>query len=190
MIHPGNRMNPTHTAKSATIDLRIRTLAQLYDAMDPAPFHEKSLDEKAARYLLESAREHPGNVPLRVVLHLPESLRDAAHDVPAAIHNHFRFEVEQLRRDIRWRMGAGWRALFLGVTVLGVCLFVGSLLATRFAASDHAGFRVLDEGLLILGWVALWKPLEILLFDRFEMRASMKMLRRLAVVPVEMRFVE
>lgn len=183
-------MTQIHPIKFATIDLRIRTLAQLYDAMDPAPFHEKSLDEKAARYLLDAAREHPHNMALRVVLHLPEALRDATHDVPAAIHNHFRFEVEQLRRDIRWRMGSGWRALFLGVSALAICLFVGSLLAARFAASDHAGLRVLDEGLLILGWVALWRPLEILLFDRFEMRASMKMLRKLALVPVEMRFVE
>ena len=52
------------------------------------------------------------------------------------------------------------------------------------------GLRIIDEGLLILGWVALWRPLDILLFDRFEMRASIKTLRRLAVVPVEVRFVE
>ena len=25
--------------------------------------------------------------------------------------------------------------------------------------------RIVDEGLLILGWVAMWKPLELLLYD-------------------------
>jgi hypothetical protein len=176
--------------ETAYIDLRISHLGQLFESMDPSPFREKALDDKAARYLLDSVREQPRDAPLRVVVHLPESLRIAAHNLPDGIHNHFRFEVQQARRELRWRMGAGWRALLVGVLLLAACVVVGSLLAAQFADSAHAGLRILDEGLLILGWVALWRPLDILLFDRFELRAGLQTLRRLTDVPVDLRFVE
>ena len=176
--------------RDAVVDLRIRALGQLFDSMDPSPFREKALDDKAARWLLDSVREHPRDAPLRVVVHLPESLRIAAHNLPDAIHNHFRFELAQARRELRWRMAAGWRALGVGLVLLTACGAVGSLMAAEFGDSAHAGVRIIDEGLLILGWVALWRPLDILLFDRFELRAGLRPLSRLAEVPVDLRFVD
>lgn len=181
---------PVSPTPTASIDLRIRSLGQLFESMDPSPFREKTLDDKAARYLLESVREHPREQFLRIVIELPESLRIAAHHVPDAIHNHFRLELEQARRELRWRMGAGWRALALGLLLLTTCILLGSLLAARFEDSSHTGLRILDEGLLILGWVALWRPLDILLFDRFELRAGLRHIERLTDVPVELRFVD
>lgn len=89
-------------ARTARIDLRIRSLGQLFESMDPSPFREKSLDDKAARWLLESVREHPRDAQLTVVVHLPESLRIAAHNLPEAIHNHFRLEHEQAHRELRF----------------------------------------------------------------------------------------
>jgi len=41
------------------------------------------------------------------------------------------------------------------------------------------------EGLLVLGWVALWRPIDILLFERFESRQERHLLDKLARVPVE-----
>lgn len=179
---------PLSATPTAVIDLRIRAMGQLFEVMDPSPFREKALDDKAARWLLESVREHPRDAPLRVVVHLPESLRIAAHNLPDGIHNHFRFELDQARRELRWRMGSGWRALSVGLVLLTSCVLLGTLLAAEFADSAHAGLRILDEGLLILGWVALWRPLDILLFDRFELRAGLRPLQRLTDVPVELRF--
>ena len=176
--------------RDAVIDLRIRALGQLFESMDPSPFREKALDDKAARWLLDSVREHPQGTPLRVRVHLPEGLRIAAHNLPDAIHNHFRFALGQARRELRWRMASGWRALIVGLALLTACIGVGSLLAVELSARAHAGLRILDEGLLILGWVALWRPLDILLFDRFELRAGLRPLKQLAEVPVELVFVD
>jgi hypothetical protein len=176
--------------RDAVVDLRIRALGQLFDSMDPSPFREKALDDKAARWLLDSVREHPPGVSLRVRVQLPESLRIAAHNLPDAIHNHFRLALEQARRELRWRMASGWRALAVGLALLAACIVVGSFIAAEFAASEHAGLRIVDEGLLILGWVALWRPLDILLFDRFELRAGLRPLERLVEVPVELVFVD
>ncbi len=46
------------------IDLRIQRLDQLFDNLDPAPFHAKALDRNAEAYLLESAGEYGTRQPL------------------------------------------------------------------------------------------------------------------------------
>lgn len=46
---------------------------------------------------------------------------------------------------------------------------------------------VLAEGLLILAWVALWRPAEVALFDHWENRENRRQLERLA--KVKLRFV-
>jgi hypothetical protein len=45
----------------------------------------------------------------------------------------------------------------------------------------------MGEGLLILGWVAMWRPTEALLYDWWPMTWRRGLLRRLASIPVEIR---
>ena len=42
----------------ATIEIRIRSLAQLFDSLDPAPFQERALDRNAESYILACAGRH------------------------------------------------------------------------------------------------------------------------------------
>ena len=44
--------------------------------------------------------------------------------------------------------------------------------------------EVLSEGLLILAWVALWRPIETIGFDSWEHRQERGILQRLAAIPV------
>ena len=46
----------------------------------------------------------------------------------------------------------------------------------------------LGEGLLILGWVAMWRPVEILLFEHWESHLDHKVPERLASIPMEFVF--
>jgi len=43
---------------------------------------------------------------------------------------------------------------------------------------------ILLEGLLIGGWVAMWRPLEIFLYDWWPIRAQARLFDRLADMPV------
>ncbi|MES2672060.1 MAG: hypothetical protein V4673_16805 [Pseudomonadota bacterium] len=47
--------------------------------------------------------------------------------------------------------------------------------------------EVMAEGLLILAWVALWRPIENIGFDSWESREERRLLARLSEVPI--RFV-
>jgi hypothetical protein len=46
---------------------------------------------------------------------------------------------------------------------------------------------IVDQGLLILGWVAMWRPIEVLLYDWWPLSRRGIVLRRLTAIPVEIR---
>ena len=166
----------------ADIEIRIRSLEQLVDSLDPAPFYDKALDPEAERYLLESAEEIGDNHALRVVVHAPPTLHGHLDDIVHAIHGHFRREHALAERRYRLRMRLGRGALLLGLVALA-----GALLLREALAPLSGGARVgavLSEGLLILGWVALWRPVEAVLYERRELRHRQAALARLARVPV------
>jgi hypothetical protein len=169
----------------AVIEVRVRELAQLFDSLDPSPFRDKALDRHAEEYLVESAMEHAPKEPLQLRIWLPESLRGRVGMVEAAIHAHFRQMHAQAQRQFIRRMRAGRVALLIGLAVLAACLTLRGLLD---GVLDPPVLSAAQEGLLILGWVAMWRPVEILVFERWESRHDRRMLDRLARIPVEIAY--
>jgi hypothetical protein len=51
----------------------------------------------------------------------------------------------------------------IGIVVLSVCVADGRLALAALGDTEFA--RVLQEGLIILGWVANWRPIEIFLYE-------------------------
>ena len=169
----------------ATIEIRIGSLAQLFDALDPAPLPARALDRTAASYILTSAGTRRTTEPLRLLVHLSESLRAHAADATDAIHEHFRLAHAQGERNFRRRLGIGGRALAVALGVLAGSIGLRSLLGDLEGRALAQG---LGEGLLILGWVAMWRPVEILLFEHWESHRDHALLKRLAGIPIEIVF--
>ena len=167
----------------ASIEMQLDSLAQLFDSLDPAPFHDRSLDRDAEAWLVESVDEVALKVPLELVIRGPQALAASLEDVERAVHTHFRRALEHEEWRLRRRMRVGRVALVIGLAVLALTLVARHLLhSVTSSATD-----VLGEGLLIVGWVGLWRPAEMLLFERLENAADRAVLRRLASIPVRFR---
>lgn len=160
------------------LHLNLNSLQQLFHSLDPSPFREKALDVEAEAYLVALAKELPGNEPLRLVVHGPESLRASLPDIASGISTHFRLAEEGVARGSRFRRRIGWRALAAALAILGLALGAHHVLQGRGPWA-----QVVGEGLIIVGWVVLWRPSEILLFDWFETSEERSVLRRLAEMP-------
>lgn len=64
-----------------------------------------------------------------------------------------------------------------GLLFLAACLGVSELFAKIGQSSSS---MILKESLTIGGWVAMWRPLEIYLYDWWPIRVEQRMLERLA----------
>lgn len=169
------------------IELRLRELAQLFDSFDPAPFHEKDLDRDAEEFIVSWAREFPADAPLVFRLHLPPDQRrfEPEKTVQVAIANYFAYRAGIARLDVRRTLQQGRGSLGVGLAFLIACLLLRSVLRSL---QPHELLRFVDEGLLILGWVAMWRPLELLLYDWWPLLRRKRTYDNLARMRVEVLY--
>lgn len=52
------------------IEVKLVELNQLFNSMDPSPFHERDLDHDAEEFIVSWAQEHPKQHELKLVVHL------------------------------------------------------------------------------------------------------------------------
>lgn len=167
------------------IEIRLARLAQLFHSLDPAPFREKDLDPAADAYLVESAEEIGIEPPIALVFELPATEIPAARALlPEALHNYFTARALSTRRALNRLLREGRAALVIGLVFLGLCL-LASEAVTQWAPG--LATRLLGEGLLIVGWVALWRPLEIFLYEWWPIQRRLRVHQRLGAAPVWIR---
>ena len=163
------------------IEITLRELKQLFNTLDPAPFHEKDLDPAAEEYIVSAVREI-GSKPSRLVLHLPPGTTDdEACGMVAAIRNYFAGRTRHAREQLRLLIVRGVISLLIGLAFLATCLSVRELLM----ATVQPGDAIASEGLLILGWVAMWKPVEIFLYDWWPDLDKRRLFKRVAHMQIE-----
>jgi hypothetical protein len=180
MTGRANSANPD----SHLIEIKLRDINQLFNTMDPSPFHEKDLDADAEEFIISWAQEFPLRDPLVLKIHLSQAdaarLPDAL--VEQAVQHYFSYRADLSRRDFRRLMREGRLSLLIGLVFLSICLTAGGFLSR---ISPLAVGKVIGEGLTILGWVAMWRPLQIYLYDWWPLRRRWKIFENLAVMKVE-----
>jgi hypothetical protein len=166
------------------IDVRISDVRQPSNTLDPSPFHERDLDRDAEDYIVGSAEEFLPGTALELIVRLPANQVEQAErtDLSRAICNYFSYRAEANRRRIRLQFREGRSALVIGLAFLIVCMLLRQL-ATSIL--EPALQQVLQEGLIILGWVAMWRPLQIFLYDWWPIRHYSRLYDKLARMPVK-----
>jgi hypothetical protein len=166
------------------LELRVAEMRQLFNAMDPAPFRERDLDPNAEAYIVDWGRELPAGVPLGLVVHLGRepATPEKAVLLCDAVHEYFRQRALATRRQLRQLFRVGRISLLIGLAFLAFVIVVGESLTLRIDKESY-GYLV-KESLIIAGWVALWRPLEIFLYDWWPIRAEAKLLDRLSEADV------
>lgn len=166
------------------VDLRIRSSRQLFDGRDPAPFRERDLDDHAVEYLVGAVLELPRGAAVKLVVWISDEPAPPLPDATLieAVRAHFRYDVERLQRQISQHFRQAQVALLLGLAVLIFFLTLAELTARMPAG--HAR-QILREGLVITGWVAIWRPLELLLYDWWPLIEERRIRQRLRDAPVE-----
>jgi hypothetical protein len=114
---------------------------------------------------------------------LPEN-RNTKHLVEEAIHHYFTYRVRLNQMEFRRLMKQGRTSLMVGLSFLGLCLFITQLLrsSARGIVPDF-----IQQGLTIAGWVAMWRPMDIYLYEWWPLRRRGKMFKKLSRMPVEVK---
>ena len=177
---------PPPGAGTEWLDIRVGELKQLFNAMDPAPFRERDIDPNAETYIVEWARETRPGRPLGLVVHLARerATPEDARMLHQSVDDYFRRRAAATRASLRRLFRVGRVSLAIGLAFLMLALVVGEFLSGL--VSKESWGSLAKESFVIGGWVALWRPLEIFLYDWWPVRAEARLYDRLGELDVRL----
>ncbi len=154
--------------------------------MDPSPFHERDLDHDAEEFIVSWAQEFPRKDPISLLVHVNElpAGGDVQRNVETAVHHYFAYRAKLNWLDFRHLLRRGRVSLVIGLAFLGACLVMSQLLLRK---SESTLATVLRESLTIGGWVAMWRPMEIFLYEWWPLRRMGHLFEKLSRMHVEVR---
>ena len=173
-------------ADCTIIEVQVAEWRHLFNAIDPAPFRDRDLEPKIEEFIIEWSREAPAGARLALLIRLdrPGNLADEAAVTRASIHRFFAQRAIATRGRLRQLFRVGRVSLLIGLSVLTTFIAAAQFVTRRTGGSGLS--QVLHESLLIGGWVAMWRPLQIFLYDWWPIRAEARLFDRLAVMPVRL----
>lgn len=172
------------TTTDNRIEVRLREISQLFNSMDTSPFMDRDLAAAAEEFIVSWARELPHDRDLELVIHLAKPPpADRETGVEEAVRLYFVNRAEIKQRDLRFLLRRGRSSLLAGLFFLAVCFGLGEV-AQRMLGKGWNEF--VELGLHIVGWVAMWRPLEIFLYDWWPKRGDRRLLERLARMRVRL----
>ena len=173
-------------ASRTELQLYLRETAQLFNSMDPAPFRERDLDPNAEAYIVDWAREAPAHARLALLVQVggPAAASSDQAMLADAVHAYFQQRAVATRARLRWLFRTGRISLLIGLSFVALTVVAAEAIS-GVVGEDSAYARMIVDALVIGAWVALWRPLEIFLYDWWPIRAEARLYERLSRIDVQ-----
>ena len=99
-----------------------------------------------------------------------------------AIRTHFARRALVLRRNLQQLLRRGVFSLCIALAFQGLVLAIAQV--TGLVGAETGLASLVRESLLIIGWVAMWRPLEIFLYDWWPITGDQRLHDRLSRIQV------
>lgn len=169
------------------IEIRINQIEQLFNGFDPAPFRERELDHQAERYILANSEKFPVGESIELSIYLPADKIESidSTQLQRTIRYHFELKSEDKAAELKKAKQLGRKGLLLGFLVFLVCTLIGLALMNAFPSSRL--ILTLEQSLVVFAWVLIWRPVEILTYDRWPLVSEYKQLQQLTQLNVTLK---
>jgi hypothetical protein len=159
------------------IDIHLDSTNQLSTLLVPSPFLNRWLQEDAEKYIVKIATGLPEKNDVKIIFHLPETEISKGSYISSAFRQHFAARREEVERELRRVRQFGWRSFLIALLFLGLVILCVELLQEYVGKGNVSA--IIREGLVILGWIALWRPGELLLYEWYPYKRDIKLFSRL-----------
>jgi len=175
-----------HDGGHYLVELNLRDARQLFNSLDPAPFREKDLDSNAEDYIVGAVRELGLRHRSRMVVHLPDSGfgGESEQSIVSAIRHYFDYRARHATDELKQTLVRGGLSLGIALVFLFACLWTRQLVVQ---SSLQATGEIIGEGLIIMGWVAMWRPIDIFLYEWWPLRHRIRTFRHIESMPIEVK---
>ncbi len=168
------------------IEVSVKNSRQLFNEHDPAPFRDRDLDQRFVTYIVSAVEEFPlrAKMIIRILtLDLVDTKSENSLTISDSIHKYFKYESELAKAKLRKRNRTARNFFMIGLATLFICLSLA-----QFVSSIHllpTITEIVSVGLVIIGWVAMWHPIESLLYGWWPIREQRLYFDKIANLSVE-----
>ena len=172
----------TKSANSAPIQhlsLQVREVEQLFNSMDPTPFLNKDLDPDAETFIETWASGFAPGSRFHITIHVEQwpLVGDPSKLLIGAIHNHFSYKAERTRNVLKHFLQEGRTSLIIGIVFVTLCLLVADYIGK--IDTQTIQHTIARESLTIVGWVAMWRPIQVFLYDWWPLQRQIRLYQKL-----------
>ncbi|MBP9709124.1 MAG: hypothetical protein KBD78_15925 [Oligoflexales bacterium] len=172
--------------ETITVEVAIKNSRQLYNERDPAPFRERDLDPQFVDYLVSAVEEFPLRTKMKIRLlsadHEDLNLENS-FAIKDAIKAYFCYESVLVKAKLAKRNRTARFFFLIGLVTLISCLTLAQLIDSVNVATGITNLA--SVSLTIIGWVAMWHPLEALLYGWWPIREQRQYFEKIALIDVE-----
>lgn len=165
------------------IILEINDVDQLLIAPYSLFYGKRMLRPDAEEFIIEEATIASSNDHIHLKIHLLKDEISRKDEISTAIHKHFTYRRKKSERQLKKVLQIGWQSLLISIVFLG--LVVSLTLAIIKLLPEGGLSLTFREILIILGWVALWRPADFLLYEWRPFKREVNMFRKLEKCKVE-----
>ncbi|HWJ25215.1 MAG TPA: hypothetical protein VNS32_01665, partial [Flavisolibacter sp.] len=133
-------------------------------------------------FIIEEAEKSPGS-DFRITIQVAEEHSFNVNEIASLIHRHFKSKTETASHQARKTVRLGWKTLFIGFLFL-IVMYLLTKIVTGILP-ENALMISLRELFIILAWVALWRPADLLLYEWRIYKRNAKLFERIAKCKVQ-----
>ena len=161
---------------NAEIKLQLLNINEML-RLPPSNYLKSAITTDAEEFIVEEAEVLPTNAPININVHLALSEIKHKDDIAPAIRRHFCYRKEQSQNEYKRIFKYGWRILFIAISLLAVIFTITEI--AFYYYPDNKPLQFIHESFIILSWVALWRPLELLLYEWYPVKIDINLYSRL-----------
>lgn len=165
------------------IIFELKDVDQLLIAPDSVFYGKRMLSPDAEEVIIEEATMASSNDHIHLKIHLHRDEVSRKDEIPTAIHQHFTYRRKKSERQLQKVLQRGWQSLLISIVFLGLLV---SLTLVIIKQLPEGGLSLtFREILIILGWVALWRPADFLLYEWRPIKREVNLFHKLEQCKVD-----
>lgn len=147
-----------------TLKIKVSSIEGLFDAQDPRNIPERNLNSEWLEYIFEimNDKNRKGSINLEILVSSVIGPDWNQPLLPDMLKKEFKSYDTLLKRRLKDNFRLGRISLAIALITLAVFIILSEIMSLINLGIFQRAF---EEGFIIIGWVALWRPVEILLFD-------------------------
>ena len=171
------------------IEIAINTPYDLYEDKDPSPLKTRDLKPSVETYLIHCLREIPKKLKVRIDFCFYEFSGDEneKQKLEKSVKSFLKYRAVTKKIDFRFRCFDGFKAIVIGLLFLFLCIYIQHISQVK---NPDVLYTFYMEGLSVLGWVSLWNPVQIFLYEVWPILSYARSLKRCSELEMQFRTID